>query len=145
MIILFFLSDHDTASSLEVDLLPPVAEMLVCFHELFPDRDALGAMLLALAALNAERGIGGCHSKADRLEILETAGAFALGIHVVIAREDRRDVDTLGTRHAVSAAGAVYLRALDNVRLDLLDEFFFFRSVISGLGFRCDAAVLFDH
>ena len=50
---LFFLSDHDTASSLEIDLLPPGAEMLVCFHELFPDRDALGAMLLALAALNA--------------------------------------------------------------------------------------------
>jgi hypothetical protein len=34
---------------------------------------------------------------------------------VVIAREDRRDINALGTGHAVSATGAVYLRALDNV------------------------------
>ena len=85
MIILFLLSDHDAASSLEIDLLPPGAEMLVCFHELFPDRDALGAVLLALSALNAQRSIGGSHAQSDSLEILQTSGTLILRIHMVVA------------------------------------------------------------
>ena len=110
-----FLSYHDASCCLQIDLLPPRAELLVCFHQLLPDRDALRTMLFALAALHTQRSICRCHPERDGLEIFEPSGTLILGIHMVIAGEDRRNINTLGTRHAVSATRAVYLGALNDI------------------------------
>ena len=110
-----FLADHGTLGSLKIDLLPPGPEMLISFFKLLSDRDTLGAVLLTLAALNAERCVGRSHAQCDRLEIFKSSGILVLGIHMVIAGEDRRNIDTLGTRHAVSATRAVYLGALNDI------------------------------
>ena len=71
LLCLLFLPDHNSAGGLQVDLLPPWAEVLVGFHQFLADRDALGAVFLTLAAFDTERGIGWGHSEADRLEVLE--------------------------------------------------------------------------
>lgn len=102
-------------------------------------------MLLAFAASHALAGKGLLLAQRYRLPVLLAALVLSLGVHVVVAAEQRGDIHTLRTGHTVPAACAAHLHAtvygFDNLRKQgkvVLGKLF-------GLNLACHTAVLLNH
>jgi len=112
----FFLEFGDPAHHFAEDLVNRAFQLLLGFLQLFPDGDALGAVLFALAAADAVGGGGGIGAQGGTHGVLLQRHELAVGIAAVIGGEGTGNVHTLGAALAVAAAGAAHLHfAVDGI------------------------------
>jgi len=100
---------------------------------------------LAFSATDAAGGICGGEPQGDGLEVFVSPRGFLLGIHVVIAGEDRRDIDAFRAGHAVFTARAADLGVFVDVAADPVDHGKLRIPKRSGLSGGGDAAVFLEH
>lgn len=144
-LVLFGAAEEEFPGGGDGDTVGEGPQGLVSLLELFADGEALRTMLFAFAALYALGSEGGLSGETERLGVLEAAAELGLGVHGVVAAEDAGDVDPLGTRHAVAAAGATDLFLESDLGPYFIDQCEVRVCEFADGGFRRRGDVLADH